>query len=154
MSHRIWCCSLAIVGIGLGLQAAIGCTGVSLREADRGDSPLRAALEERDAAAQMVAKAIERYCWLRTDTLEAKQRCVIGQHVDLQFIGRVGAASISDEFRMTGAAGQPIVTGQLLQCEVNGRSTTCRRKLPAFAELWGAPLRDADAARPRRSPSQ
>lgn len=143
MSPRIGCRSLAIVGIGLGLQAIVGCAGGDLREARQGDASLRAAVEERDAAARTVAKAVERYCFLRTDTLEAKQRCVISQHVELQFIGRVGATSSFDEVRRAGVAGQsvpqPIVTGQLLQCEVNGRSTTCRRRPPAFAELLDTP---------------
>lgn len=143
MSPRIWSHSLAIVGIGVGLQAVIGCAGADLREAKGSEGSLRAAVEERDAATRTVAKAVERYCTLRSDTLEAKQRCVISQHVGLQFIARVGATSSLEEIRRADVTGQsvaqPIVTGLLLQCEANGRSTTCRRKPPAFAELLGTP---------------
>lgn len=145
MSPRLWRYSLAIVGIGLGLQVVIGCAGADLREARVSDASLQAAVEERDAAVRTVAKAVERYCSLRTDTLAAKQRCVISQHVELQFIARVGATSSFEEIRRADVAGQsvaqPIVTGLLLQCEANGRSTTCRRKPPAFAELLGASRR-------------
>lgn len=141
MSHRIWHRSLAIVGIYFSLQAVTGCAGANLREAKGSDASLQSAMEERDAATRAVAKAIERYCSLRTDSLEAKQRCVISQHVDLQFISRVGATSSLDEIQRADVARQspapPIVTGQLLQCEVNGRSTPCRRKPPAFADLLG-----------------
>jgi hypothetical protein len=143
MSRRIWSHSLAIVGIGIGLQAVIGCTGTDLREAKVSDASLRAAVEERADATRMVAKAVERYCALRTDTLEAKQRCVIGQHVELQFIAGAGSTSSLEEIRRASVAGQsvaqPIVTGLLLQCEANGRSITCRRKPPAFAELLRMP---------------
>lgn len=143
MSRRIWSHSLAIVGIGVGLQAVIGCTGTDLRDAKGSDASLRAAVEERADATRMVAKAVERYCALRTDTLEAKQRCVISQHVELQFIAGVGATSSHEEVRRASVAGQsvaqPIVTGLLLQCEANGRSTTCRRKPPAFVELLDTP---------------
>ena len=141
MSSQIRRHSLAVVGIGLGLQVVIGCAGADLRDARISDAPLQAAVEERDAAVRTVAKAVERYCTLRTDTLQAKQRCVISQHVELQFIARVAATSSFEEIRRADVAGQsvahPIVTGRLLQCEANGRSTTCRRKPPAVTELLG-----------------
>ena len=120
--------------VGLVLAVCVGCAGQRFEPVNSSDLRLQAAIEERDTAAAEVAKAVGRYCSLRTDSVEARQRCLIDQQMEMQFIGPVEVAPRFDQSQMESGG------RQLMQCEAEGRSTLCRRRPPAYVELWDSEL--------------
>ncbi|WP_447983744.1 hypothetical protein [Nitrospira sp. Nam74] len=111
------------------LAVSMGCASQRLEPIASSNLQLHDAIEERDAAAAEVVKAIGRYCSLQTHTVESRERCVIGKEVEMAFIAAVESGHRLDLPEMT--------SGELLvQCAGEGRSTVCRRRPPAYAELW------------------
>jgi hypothetical protein len=111
------------------LAVSMGCASQRFEPIASSNLQLQAAIEERDAAAAEVVKAIGRYCSLQTDSVEARERCVIGKEVDMAFIGPVHAAHRPNWQEMASV-------DRLMQCESERRSTRCRRRPPASVELW------------------
>jgi hypothetical protein len=122
--------SMIVPVLGLALEICIGCAGQRFDAAPSSDLQIRAAIEERDAAAAEVAKVVGRYCSLRSDSVEARQRCLIGQQVEIQFMAPVEAGNRFEQPHMESEG------RQIMQCEDAQQSTLCRRRPPAYVELW------------------
>jgi hypothetical protein len=149
MSHSGIFRSLTTLAIGLSLEMNVGCAGHRMGIADYPNADLRAAIEERDAAAGAVAKAIGRYCSRRSDSLDANQRCLIDRHAELQFI--VAMVRSHDASGTAELARQQTSAEPFIQCESDGRAMTCRRTSSALVELLARPSPDVAFARPSRS---
>ena len=91
------------------------------------------AWQEREAAFAQVTHAIADYCTITSESVVARQRCLIGKQRELDGIRGFEVAR-----RFTSHAGghnEHRLTGHILHCEGRGRQTVCDRRQPVPAEV-------------------
>lgn len=91
------------------------------------------AWQEREAAFAQVTHAIAEYCTITSESLAARQRCIIGKRRELDGIRQLEIARSFTPH--VGGYGEDRQTGHILHCEGRGRRTDCDRRQPAIAEI-------------------
>jgi hypothetical protein len=91
------------------------------------------AWQEREAAFEQVTHAIAGYCKITSESIVARQRCIIDKQRELDGI-RVLALARSHTMHM-GKYGDDRQTGHLVHCEGHGRQTICDRRQPVIADV-------------------
>ena len=91
------------------------------------------AWQEREAAFEQVNQAIAGYCMIISESILARQRCIIDKHRELDGI-RV--LKIAGNFTPHAAAyGENRPTGHRLHCKGRARQTACDRIQSAIADV-------------------
>jgi hypothetical protein len=97
------------------------------------------AWREREAAFAQVTHAIADYCTITSESVVARQGCMIGKQRELDGIR---GFEIARRFTShVGGHSEDRQTGHILHCEGRGRQTVCDRKQPVLAEV---PLNDQE----------